>query len=146
MLGLGFLGSFDATIDDKGRLRVPAKFRTLLGEKFVIAQGADSCLSVYPEETWQSITASVMQRSSLDLDAIEFRRTLFPTAMEGEFDSAGRVLVPVRHRNYAGLQKELVVVGNYDFFEIWDAETWQARNYESAEKRRDLQKKLNQAQ
>lgn len=144
MTGLGFLGTYEATIDDKGRLRIPAKFRALLGEKFVVAQGADCCLAVYTEESWNALSADVLTRSPLDLTAQDFRRTLFPTAVEGEFDNAGRVLVPLRHRQYAQLKKDLIVVGNYDTFEIWNAEQWNSKNYGNLETRRSLQNKMTQ--
>lgn len=77
MQGFGFLGTYDATIDDKGRIRLPAKFRALLGESFIIAQGAENCLSVYPAETWEKVTGQVAGLDSLDLEVMEFRRSLF---------------------------------------------------------------------
>lgn len=143
MLQRGFLGTYDATIDDKGRVRLPAKFRSLLSEGFIVSQGTESCLCVYPEETWQALTKDVTQLGTLNIDVINFRRSLFANAMEGDFDSAGRVLLPVRQRNYANLTKELVVIGNYDYFEIWDSTTWNEKDYSSAEVRTELQKKVS---
>lgn len=142
MQGFGFLGTYDATIDDKGRIRLPAKFRALLGESFIIAQGAENCLSVYPAETWDKLTGQVAGLDSLDIEVMEFRRSLFSTANEGSFDAAGRVLIPQRQRNYADLKKELIAIGNFDCFEIWDKDNWEQKDYTSLEKRRSLQKGL----
>ena len=125
------MGTYDATIDDKGRIRLPAKFRALLGESFIIAQGAENCLSVYPAETWEKVTGQVAGLDSLDLEVMEFRRSLFSTANEGSFDAAGRVLIPQRQRGYAQLKKELIVIGNFDCFEIWDKDNWEQKDYAS---------------
>lgn len=143
MLQKGFLGTYDATIDDKGRVRLPAKFRALLGDSFIVSQGTDACLCVYPEETWQALTGDVTKLGTLDMDVINFRRSLFANSVEGDFDAAGRVLLPIRQRKYAGLTKELVVIGNFDYFEIWDSETWNNRDYSSAEARKALQAKVS---
>lgn len=146
MVGFGFLGTYDATLDDKGRVRLPSKFRPLLEDGFVITYGTENCLSVYPKETWLSLTRDVTNFPKYDMDAIEFRRTLFPTAIEGSFDASGRVLIPIKHRSYANLEKELVVTGNYDFFEIWDKDAWEAKDYHTMETRKELQTKLDQKQ
>jgi MraZ protein len=143
LLQKGFLGTYDATIDDKGRVRLPAKFRALLGDNFIVSQGTDSCLCVYPEETWQALTGDVTKLGTLDMDVINFRRSLFANSVEGDFDAAGRVLLPIRQRKYANLTKELVVIGNFDYFEIWDSETWNNRDYSSAEARKALQAKVS---
>lgn len=142
MLGKGFLGTYEATMDDKGRVRLPAKFRALLGEDFYIAQSTDAYLCVYPEETWQALTGDVLQLGTLDMNVADFRRSLFANAAEGSFDAAGRVLLPLGQRRYAGLKKEVTVVGNFDYFEIWDSEIWSQRDYSSAEARKQLQAKI----
>ena len=135
----GFLGTYDATIDDKGRVRLPVKFRNMLGEGFVVTQGTENCLCVYPQEAWEALTADVLKLGSLDPEVTKFRRSLFANAVEGDFDAAGRVLRPIRLRTYAGLKKELTVIGNFDCFEIWDSEAWEKNDVSSAEARAKLQ-------
>ena len=142
MLQKGFLGTYDATIDDKGRVRLPAKFRALLGEGFIVSQGTENCLCVYPQETWEALTKDVTKLGTLDMDVVNFRRSLFANSVEGDFDSAGRVLLPIRQRSYAKLTKELVIIGNYDYFEIWDSALWNERDYSSAEARKTLQARI----
>ncbi|MBP5662084.1 MAG: division/cell wall cluster transcriptional repressor MraZ [Clostridia bacterium] len=136
----GFLSQFDVTIDDKGRVRIPAKFKAQLGEDFVIACGSSACLKIYPMDKWEKLTAQVDQLSEFDEDAEQFKRTLYTNASFGEFDAAGRVLIPKRYRAYAELKKDLIASGVGDHFELWDAENWQKGDYASLAKRRDLQK------
>lgn len=140
----GFLGQYDITIDDKGRVRIPAKYRSQLGDEFIIACGENACLSIYPVETWEKFKQQISSLSDLDERTIEFKRRLYTNATWGEFDSAGRVLIPVRFREYAQLKKELVASGVDDHFELWDAENWAAGEYSSLERRRDLQKEISQ--
>ena len=140
----GFLGQYDINIDDQGRVRIPAKYKAQLGDEFVIACGSTTCLSVYPMEKWEKLTEEVNKLSEFDEEALEFRRSIYTNATWGEFDSAGRVLIPVRYRDYAELTKELVVTGVGDHFEIWSAEKWNAGSYSSLSKRRELQKGISE--
>ncbi len=140
----GFLGQFDVTIDDKGRVRVPAKYKAQLGEEFIISCAESPCLAVYPMEKWDRLTAQVEQLPEFDEETQEFKRSIYTNATWGEFDSAGRVLIPIKYREYAGLKKELVASGVGDHFEIWDAETWNAGGYSTLSKRRNLQKEISQ--
>lgn len=140
----GFYGTYEITCDDKGRVRVPAKFKSLMGEEFVIAFGEKPCVSVYTEETFEQFTEQVDQLDALDEDAAEFRRTLYANVNVGEFDTAGRILIPVKYREYASLKKELVAAGVGDHFEIWDAEKWTKGDYTSLSKRHELQKGISQ--
>lgn len=138
----GFLGQYDVTVDDKGRVRIPAKYKAQLGEEFIISCGESACLAIYPMEKWEKLTQQVDALPEFDEETAEFKRSIYTNATWGEFDSAGRVLIPVRYRNYAGLKKELVATGVGDHFEIWDAENWVAGEYSSLEKRRNLQKEI----
>lgn len=139
----GFLGQYDVTIDDKGRVRIPAKYKNQLGEEFVISCGENACLAIYPVETWEKFKEQVNKLSDLDESTLEFKRRLYTNATWGEFDSAGRVLIPKRFREYASLTKELIASGVDDHFEIWDSEKWEAGQYSSLEKRRELQKEIS---
>lgn len=142
---IGFLGQYDITIDDKGRVRVPAKYKNQLGEDFVIACGENACLTIYPLETWEKFKQQISQLSDLDEKSLEFKRRLYSNATFGEFDSAGRVLIPLRFRKYANLTKAVVASGVDDHFELWNAETWSQGEYESLDKRRELQREISNA-
>ena len=138
----GFLGQYDVTVDDKGRVRIPAKYKSQLGEEFIISRGSNACLAIYPMEKWDKLTEQVEALPEFDEQTAEFKRSIYTNATWGDFDSAGRVLIPIRYREYAGLKKELVISGVGDHFEIWDAENWATGEYNSLAKRRDLQKDI----
>lgn len=141
----GYLGQYELTLDDKGRVRIPSKFKAQMGEDtFVISCGNMACIKVYSAEKWDKLTEAVEQLSDFDEEAHEFLRTIYPNAQEANFDSVGRVLIPIDYREYAEFGKELVAVGLGDHFEIWDAENWAKGNYSSLEKRRTLQKEISQ--
>ena len=139
----GFLGKYDINIDDKGRVRIPAKFKAQLGEEFVISCGNRECLSVYPESEWEKMTQQLEKFDGFNEEVEDFKRTIYANATEAEYDSVGRVLIPIRYREYASLTKELVVSGVGDHFEIWDAAKWNGNSYSSVEKRRTLQKEVS---
>ncbi len=117
------IGEYHQNIDAKGRINVPAKFRVDLGETFVIAKGLDHCVYVYPKEEWNRFeeelcTVQPTQRRLL-------QRFFFSGAEECSVDSQGRVVIPPKIREYAGLQKEIVVIGVSDKVEVWNREKWE---------------------
>lgn len=119
-----FLGRFTHTIDAKGRLAIPAKFRAALGERIVVTRGIDRCLSVYPIGEWQALAGRVSGLSISDPDARQFRRMVFAEAADEALDPQGRVLVPVELRRYAELSREVIVVGMNTYVELWNPERW----------------------
>ena len=121
-----FIGEFQHTLDAKGRMFVPAKFRDELGEKFIVTIGLDKCLFVFPVETFQIYKEKLDAISIANRDAREFARFFFAGAGECEPDKQGRVMIPQKLRMYAGLEKEVIVVGVSGRVEIWDKEKWYA--------------------
>ena len=120
-------GTYEHSIDAKGRLFIPAKLREELGVTFYLAMGVDECLAIYPQETWNRFTekfASLPMSQSADM------RPLFANASKCELDSQGRIVIPQKLRKYAGLEKDAVIIGVNDRAEIWSAETWNAREEE----------------
>lgn len=115
-----FSGEFIYSIDEKKRLAVPAKFRQLLGKKAVITRGLDQCLFLYPLKEWKKLAQKIANLPLAQADARSFARLMLGGAMEVEFDSLGRILIPDYLKNYAGLKKRVVFVGLYDRIEIWD--------------------------
>ena len=118
-------GEYFHTLDAKGRLAVPSRLRDELGSVFYVTLSMDRCLSAYSAESWQSFSDKV--------DAMPFvkqrkMRPLFAFAARCEVDSAGRILLPQNLREYAGLKKDVTVVGCNNHAELWDSETWQQQH------------------
>lgn len=131
-----FRGEYRHTIDKKGRMSVPAKFRDGLGEHFMFSKGPDQCLYAYPMEEWERIEDRIC--SSEVFSKAQYRafvRNFFSSADEGETDQMGRVLVPAALREYAGFtdKMEVVVIGVANRVEIWGAERWDAYCDDNAE-------------
>jgi MraZ protein len=120
-----FLGQFYHTLDEKGRLTVPARFReSLLAEGGYIMQGFDQNLMVLPSSTFETFSHRINKMSLTDPTSRLLRRLLFSTAYHAEFDKAGRILIPQFLRQSAALESDVVFVGSGDYFEIWSAEQW----------------------
>lgn len=121
----GFLGEFEATVDAKGRFLLPAGFKKQLaegdGEKFVINRGFEKCLSLYPLSSWKPIAEKVNALNDFDPKVRQFKRYFLNGATMVEPDSAGRLLLPPTLKEYAGLQKDIVLVPAGNKMEIWDS-------------------------
>ena len=120
-----FMGEFHHTIDDKGRIIIPSKFRYDLGEKFIITRGIDSCLFIYPKTEWINITSKLNQLSFTKKDVRSFQRFFLSGATECEFDRQGRINITSPLAEYAGLLKECVVIGVNDRLEVWSKENFE---------------------
>jgi len=121
-----FIGEYQHTLDAKGRMFVPAKFREELGEKFIVTIGLDRCLFVFPAETFQIYKEKLDAISLANRDAREFTRFFFAGAGECELDKQGRIILPQKLRSYAKLEKDVTVVGVSGRVEIWDKEIWES--------------------
>ena len=115
------IGQYQHSIDAKGRLFIPAKFREELGETFYITIGLDGCLSVYSDTKW-----AALEKKAEALPQTKFRnmRPLFANAAKCEPDSQGRILIPANLRQYAALEKEVVITGVSKCVELWSPERW----------------------
>lgn len=120
-----FMGEYNHTVDTKGRLIVPSKFRELLGEEFVVTKGLDGCLFVYSAEEWKVIEAKFREVSQFSKEARKFARFFFAGAVTCEVDKQGRVLLPAVLREFAGIEKEVVLAGVVNHIEIWSKDRWQ---------------------
>ncbi len=119
-----FMGEYDHTIDAKGRVIIPSKFREELGNEFVVTKGLEQCLFVYSQEEWQRIEANFREKPLTSKDARKFMRFFFAGAATCEVDKQGRVLLPANLREYAGIEKDVVSVGVLSRVEIWSRERW----------------------
>ena len=119
-----FMGEYHHNIDEKGRLIMPSKFRYDLGENFIVTRGIDSCLFVYPKETWNKLTSKLNELSFTKKDVRSFQRFFLSAATLSEFDKQGRINIPTPLADYASLTKECVVIGVNDRIEIWSKENF----------------------
>jgi MraZ protein len=121
-----FIGTYEHTIDEKSRLTLPARFRDALGDGVVLARGLDGNVAVYPRETWKvTVETRISALDPLSREARELRRFFFSGAAEADLDRQGRVLVPAVLTRHAGLDREVVVAGNYDHLELWNPSAWE---------------------
>ena len=123
-----FMGEYSHTIDSKGRLIIPAKFRECMGESFVVTQGLDGCLFGYADEAWKALEQKVMNLPLSSERARKFSRFILGSAVQAEIDKQGRILLPPKLRNVAHLTKDVVLVGLGDRIEIWNKELWEEKS------------------
>jgi len=120
------LGEYKHTIDEKGRVAVPAKFRTNVQNGAIITRGLDHCLFVFTMSEWESLVRKITALPLAQSGARAFSRLMLAGAADVELDGQGRILIPEHLREYAGLSKHAVVAGVYSRMEIWDSEKWTA--------------------
>jgi MraZ protein len=118
-----FLGEYEHTIDAKGRMAVPARFRSQMNDGAVVSKGMGTCLSVYTTKRWEEKSAELATGKTSD-ELRDFERRIYPSASEIELDGQGRMIIPARLRTYAGLGSDVTVAGVRDHFEIWDRAAW----------------------
>ena len=123
-----FKGTFFHNIDSKGRMIVPAKYRELLGESFVVTLGLDGCLIGLPLDVWDEMEKRLTSLPLTSTNGRKVSRMFLSNALDCEFDKQGRILLPQNLRTYAGLQKDVVLVGVGNRAEIWDKDRWEQYN------------------
>ena len=119
-----FIGEYHHSIDDKGRLIIPSKFREELGNNFIITRGIENCLFVYSLDSWNEIVRKIESLPFTKKDARTFTRFFLSGASEAEFDKQGRINITSPLISYANITKECVVIGTGDRLEIWSEESW----------------------
>jgi MraZ protein len=133
-----FRGSFEHSVDSKGRVSVPSKFRDILADRYdgrlVLALDYDQCLTVYPLEEWEKLEEKIRNLPMMQKEVKDFMRFFFSSATECELDKQGRILMPPQLRERAGINKTVVVVGIINKIEIWDEKAWAARSTQNGDK------------
>ena len=117
-----FMGEYNHTIDAKGRLIIPSRFRELLGEEFVLTRGLDGCLYIYPMDEWAAFEEKLRALPLTNKDARTFSRFFVAGATTCQLDKQGRILVPQTLRQFAGLEKDVVLTGNLNRIEQGEVE------------------------
>ena len=121
-----FTGEYRHTIDEKGRVAVPSRFRGELAGSAFVCRWIDGCLAIFPKDEWSALAGKVGALQLTDASARNFARFLFSGAIEVELDRQGRAVVPAYLREFAGLNGEAVVVGARDHLELWQPDRWAA--------------------
>ena len=119
-----FMGRYNHTIDPKGRLSIPSKYREILGDEFVVSKGMDGCLFVYANDDWNAFEQKLTSLPLINKEARQFARFFLAGAAQVEVDKQGRILLPAHLREFAGLDKDVVLVGVGSRVEIWSKEKW----------------------
>jgi len=135
-----FHGTFDHTLDAKNRLTVPSRFRSTLAGTVFLVKGAEPCLSLYPAETYNAMAQEALAgMNSLSTRKREFSRLFYANAMSVELDGAGRIMLPSRFMEHAGIgSREVVVAGAGECLELWDRATWESYDADLAQRAPDL--------
>ena len=123
-----FMGEYSHTIDTKGRLIIPSKFCEELGETFVVTKGLDGCLFVFSDEEWKAFEIKLKSLPLTNKNARQFARFFVAGATPCELDKQGRILLPATLREFAGLEKDVVLTGMLNRIEIWSKEKWNENN------------------
>jgi MraZ protein len=131
-----FRGNFEHTIDQKGRLSIPSKFREVLRERYdevLIITRSDGCLVAYPEEEWDRLERKIAELPQLKRNVISVQRYLVSSASECPVDKQGRILIPQYLRSHAGLTKDVILAGMITRIEIWAKDKWEEQLKKASE-------------
>jgi MraZ protein len=124
-----FIGEYSYTIDAKGRLALPVKFRSYLASGGIVTRGLDNCLFLYPQEEWDKLAQKLANLPLADSSARAFVRLMLAGAMEVSLDRQGRIIIPGYLRNFAQFKNNIIVAGIYNRIELWEEENW--KHYQS---------------
>jgi MraZ protein len=119
-----FIGEYSHSIDEKGRMNMPVKFRRDLSGGVVVTRGLDRCLFVYPKSQWEELAEKLSRLPITQKSSRAFARLMLAGAMEADMDAQGRMMIPEYLRTYAGVKKHVVVTGLFNRIEIWDEDAW----------------------
>lgn len=136
------MGEYLHNIDEKGRLTIPARFREELGERFMVTRGLDHCLFVYPMSEWKAVEAKLKALPLTNTAARQFVRLLFSGAAECEPDKQGRVLLPPPLREYARIERDVVVIGVGTRAEVWSRSDWDRYSQEAGASFEEIAEKI----
>ena len=121
-----FMSEYNHTIDAKGRLIIPSRFREVLGDEFVVSKGMDGCLFVYANDDWNAFEQKLTSLPLINKEARQFARFFLAGAAQVELDKQGRILLPAALREFAGLDKDVVLVGVGSRIEIWSKDKYES--------------------
>lgn len=130
-----FAGAFLHSVDNKGRVTIPVRFASRLGALFVVTRGLQGCLWVFTMEEWERLAKRLEPASLVDADAVALQRYFLGSASEGCMDGQSRLAIPALLREFAGITKEVMIVGAANRLEIWSRERWDKVNAQMTDER-----------
>jgi|SRR3989344_1493097 len=139
-----FIGEYQHSMDEKGRLAVPAKFRKSLSRGVVITRGLDNCLFVYTQTEWEKLVSKLAALPIAKANTRAFSRLMLAGAMDAELDNQGRIGIPEYLRQFAGITKLVVVAGLYNRLEIWDEARWNTYKQQTEGKSNEIAEALGE--
>ncbi|NPV26568.1 MAG: division/cell wall cluster transcriptional repressor MraZ [Firmicutes bacterium] len=137
-----FMGEYQHSIDPKGRLIIPARFREALGDRFIATKGLDNCLFLYPLSEWQVIEEKLKTLPFTKADARAFVRFFFSGATECEVDKQGRILLPGNLREFARIERDVVIIGVSTRVEVWSKEEWEKYSQQAEQSYEEIAEKI----
>ncbi len=139
-----FIGEYTHSLDVKGRVALPVKFRQKISDGAIITRGLDHSLFVFNKNDWEILAQKILALPMTNANSRAFARLMLSGAAEAEFDAQGRILIPEPLRQYAGLKKQAVFAGVYNRIEIWDAASWQSYKSKTEASSDDIAEKLGE--
>ncbi len=144
-----FIGSFKYSVDTKGRVSIPSIFKKYVtevaNETFVITRGIIQCIDIYPQDFWkEEVLTRVNQLDDFDPEEAVFKRMLFELAAEGKLDSQSRLLVPKNLLEFAGIERDVFILGQNKKIEIWNPEIYEAHKKENSKPFAEIAKQVMQ--
>ncbi len=139
-----FIGEYQHTIDSKGRVAVPAKFRPKISKGAVVTRGLDDCLFLYTKEEWQKLADKLAALPISKANTRAFARLMLAGAMDVDLDSQGRIMLPEYLRKYASMTKKVIIAGLYSRLEIWDEAKWNKYKSGTEQKSGDIAEALGE--
>ena len=138
-----FIGEYRHSIDEKKRLAIPSKFRKELGEGAIITKGLDNCLVIYPVKSWKVKAEKLAALPEASKEARGYARTILAGAKAAEFDRLGRILIPEYLKEYAKIEKNVVITGLNNRLEVWSEKLWNAYRQKAEDNIEDFASKLS---
>lgn len=139
-----FIGEYQHTLDEKGRLAIPVKFRKKLSGGAVVTRGLDNCLFVFSMDEWKKLAEKIAALPMTSADSRAFARLMLAGAVDVETDKQGRVIIPEYLREYAGLRKDAVVAGIFNRMEVWDKTAWEKYKAKTEKKAEDIAERMSE--
>lgn len=138
------IGEYKHTIDNKKRLAVPSKLRKELGKGAVLTRGLDNCLALYPLKEWEKLAEKLSKLPTGQIEARGLARVILSGASTVETDALGRILMPDYLKQYASIEKNVVIAGVFNHLEIWDEERWENYKQKTEKEVGDMATKLSE--
>lgn len=139
-----FIGEYHHSVDEKGRVSIPVKFRVALKKGAVVTRGLDHSLFIYTAEAWEKLASKLTNLPMGQANTRAFSRLMLAGAMELELDKQGRVIIPEYLRSFAGLSKQIVVAGMYDRLEVWEKDVWEKYKQDMEKHTEELAEKMGE--